>query len=196
MTFKDNGFQVIKNFLEPDFVEFIQDYFAMKANCGDFNSDTPQVVGSYEWYSDAMAETILQNSCQAISTQIGINILPTYSFTRLYLEGDVLEKHIDRPECEISATLSLGYSNNGFINPIYFSKDIDENDAKEILLTPGDLCVYSGCTLYHWRPPIKNKWLLQTFLHFVNSEGIYKNKIYDSRPYLGFSKDSKKLNDK
>jgi hypothetical protein len=188
MSFKENGFQIIRNFLETDFVEFIQDYFSMKANSGDIVFSEQQVIGSYEWYGDTMTETILQNSCEPISNIIGIKILPTYSFVRLYMQEDELEKHIDRPSCEISATLSLGYDKSKGINPIYFSKFMDGSNAEEILLNPGDLCIYRGCNLYHWRPPIENKWLLQTFLHFVDAEGPYKNNIYDNRPYLGYNK--------
>lgn len=190
MTFKKNGFQVIKNFLEEDFVEFTQDYFSMKVNSGEIEIEDQQVIGSYEWYSDTLSETILQNSCESISNIIGINLLPTYSFVRLYMQGDELEKHIDRPSCEISATLSLGYDKNKGINPIYFSQTIDGLDAEEILLNPGDLCVYRGCDLYHWRPKIENKWVLQTFLHFVDADGPHKDNIYDNRSYLGFKKDS------
>ena len=188
MTFKQNGFQIIKNFLEEDFVEFIQDYFSMKANSGEVVFENQQDIGSYEWYSDILSETILQNSCEPISNIIGVNLLPTYSFVRLYMQGDELKKHVDRSSCEISATLSLGYDKSKEINPIYFSKSIDGLDAQEILLNPGDLCVYRGCNLYHWRPKIQNKWLLQTFLHFVDAEGQYKDNIYDNRPYLGFKK--------
>jgi hypothetical protein len=188
MNFNENNFQIIRNFIEPDFVEFIQDYFSMKINAGDVSFEDQQVVGSYEWYSDTLTETILQNSCEAISKKIGIPIVPSYSFTRLYMKGDELTKHIDRASCEISATLSLGYSKDNYMNPIYFSKYSDERNVEEIILYPGDLCVYKGCSLYHWRPPIQNKWLLQTFLHFVNAEGEYKHKIYDERPYLGFPK--------
>lgn len=190
MNFNEKKFQIIRNFIEPDFVEFIQDYFSMKINAGDVSFEDQQVVGSYEWYGDTLTETILQNSCEVISKEIGTPILPTYSFTRLYMKGDELTKHIDRPSCEVSATLSLGYSQDTYINPIYFSKYFDERNAEEIILYPGDLCVYKGCDLYHWRPPLQNKWLLQTFLHFVNAEGEYKHKIYDERSYLGCDKNS------
>jgi hypothetical protein len=186
MEFSDNGYQVIKNFLEPDFVQFIQDYFSMKINCGDVSLEDPQAKGSYTWYSDYLIETILQNSCEILGTTIGIKLLPTYTFTRLYSKGDTLKKHLDRPSCEISATLSLGYSTDSDINPIYFSKTIDETNSVKILLEPGDLCIYKGCELYHWRPPVQNSWSLQSFLHFVDGEGVNKHLVYDGRDYLGF----------
>ena len=46
-----------------------------------------------------------------------------------------------------------------------FSKNEDGSNASEIKLNPGDLCLYRGCDLYHWRPPFTQRWYLQSFLH-------------------------------
>jgi hypothetical protein len=188
MTFKENSYQIIKNFLEPDFVLFIQDYFALKINAGTSIMDEGQVYGSHSFYGDYLVETILQNSCESISKIINIKIVPTYSYARCYMKGDELEIHRDRESCEISATISLGHSNDFPTNPIYFSKNSDKSESTEVILNPGDLCLYRGCDLWHWRPPVENKWHLQAFLHFVDSEGKNKEFIYDQRPYLGFEK--------
>ena len=61
-------------------------------------------------------------------------------------------------------------------------------DAIAIHLNPGDLCLYHGCDLYHWREPFTQRWYLQSFLHYVNANGPYKDCLYDKRTYLGASK--------
>jgi hypothetical protein len=188
MTFKENGYEIIENFLELDFVLFMQDYFALRINSGCSDMDKGQVYGSHCFYGDPLTETILQNSCESLSEITGVKIVPTYSYTRCYMRGDELPIHIDRESCEISATISLGNSPDHKTNPICFSKNEDKTDAVEVILNPGDLCIYRGCDLWHWRPPIENKWHLQTFLHYVNYDGKYKDFIYDKRPYLGFEK--------
>jgi hypothetical protein len=38
----------------------------------------------------------------------GIKLSETYSYARIYKEGDVLARHKDRYSCEISTTLNLG----------------------------------------------------------------------------------------
>lgn len=186
LKFKKDGIQIVRNFLELDFVEFIQDYFSLKINSGNYNKSEVQVQYSYEFYSDFLMETILQNSCKSLSKEIDLQILPTYSFARLYNKGDELKRHRDRPECQISATLSLGYSKEEPSPPIFFSESENSNKNICVTLNPGDLCFYRGTEYWHWRPPIKNKWVLQSFLHFVDANGEYSDKIYDSRPYLGF----------
>ena len=37
----------------------------------------------------------------------------------------------------------------------------------------------------HWREPFT---YLQSFLHYVNANGPYKDFLYDKRPYLGMPK--------
>ena len=53
-------------------------------------------------------------------------------------------------------------------------------------LKPGDMLVYSGCELEHWRAKFKGKECVQVFLHYnnCNTPGAKKN-IFDKRPHLG-----------
>lgn len=187
MTFKKNKFQIVRNFLEPDFVKFIQEYFFLRINAQQADIDG-QAPLSYSFYADPLIETILAKSCEPLSDLSGVHLLPQYTYTRLYMEKDELVVHRDRPSCEISVTLSLGIPEGDDINPIFFSNNEDQSNATEIKLNPGDLCLYRGCDLYHWRPPFKNKWYLQAFLHYVDKNGPYKDQLYDGRPFLGLQK--------
>lgn len=193
MTFDTDGFKIVKNFLEPEFISFIQEYFFLRINAKQATIDI-QAPLSYSFYSDPLIETILGKSSDVLSEISKIKLLPQYSYVRLYKKKDELVIHKDRPSCEISATLSLGFSDDEGINPIYFSKKENKTDATEIKLNPGDLCLYRGCDLYHWRPPFKNSWYLQAFLHFVDKNGPYKDQIYDGRPFLGMQKEVSKEN--
>jgi hypothetical protein len=185
MTFKDDGYYIIRNFLEPDFVAFINQYFFTRINAGQAKLGDSQAPKSYIFYGDPLMDTILGESVEKLSEIVKYNLLPTYTYTRLYGQSDELIKHKDRPSCELSATLSLGIPPGDDINPIYFSRNEDESDCIEIKLNPGDLCLYRGCDLFHWRKPFTQKWYLQSFLHYVNADGPYKDFLYDKRPYLG-----------
>ncbi len=187
MNFNKDGYYVIRNFLEDNFVNFIQSYFFTRINAGQATLGDDQAPNCFYFYSDPLIETILGSSVESLGKIIGKNILPTYSYTRLYGEGDELLIHRDRASCEISATISLGLPENEKINSIYFSKNEDKSDFIEISLNPGDLCIYRGCDLYHWREPFTQKWYLQAFLHYVDADGPYKNLIYDGRAALGIS---------
>ena len=188
MSFKENGYYIIRNFLDPDFVAFINQYFFTRINSGQSQLGDLQSPNSYVFYGDPLIDTILGESTEKLSEIVEYSLLPTYSYTRLYGKGDELLIHRDRPSCELSATLSLGIPAGESINPIYFSKNEDKTDAIEINLNPGDLCMYHGCDLYHWRSVFTQKWYLQSFLHYVNANGPYKDNLYDGRPYLGMQK--------
>jgi len=82
-----------------------------------------------------------------------------------------LEPHIDRKSCEFSTTLNLG----GDPWPIYLEPN------NEINLKPGDMLIYKGCEVKHWRKPFKGELCVQTFLHYNKINGIK----YDGRDHLG-----------
>jgi len=188
MEFQESGFYVIRNFLELDFVKFIQHYFHTRICAGQYRENDAQAPFSFSFYGDPLMDTILDGSRKTLSEIAGVNLLPTYTYTRLYRKHDELIVHRDRPSCEISATLALGVPEGEKVNPICFSRNEDKSDAIEVLLNPGDICLYKGCELYHWRPKFTQEWYLQSFLHYVNADGEYKDNLYDGREYLGMYK--------
>lgn len=188
--FEKNKYHVVKNFLNEDFVQFIQSYFYTRIRGGQTSAGDDQAPNSFAIYGDLLMDTILGNSVDSLSKIVGFKLLPTYTYTRLYGKGDELKIHRDRRSCEISATLSLGFPDKTSINPIYFSTHEDGSNATQILLEPGDLCLYRGCELYHWRPPFEQNWYLQSFFHYVNANGEFAKRIYDTRPYLGMPEET------
>jgi hypothetical protein len=201
MSFKENGYYIIRDFLDPDFVKFIQQYFFTRINAGQATLGDELAPNSYCFYGDPLMDTILGEAAEELSKVADYPLLPTYTYTRLYGKGDELIIHRDRPSCELSATLALGVPEGEEVSSIYFAKDTTQSDvchwpadlpkpenATAIYLNPGDLCLYHGCDLWHWREPFTQKWYLQSFLHYVNAEGPYRDFLYDKRPYLGMQK--------
>ena len=126
-------------------------------------------------------------------TKLKLN--PTYSYARIYKQGDVLKRHKDRFSCEISTTLNLG----GDSWPIYLEpkKNVGIPDGKKITvstnnkgvkidLSPGDMLVYRGMELEHWREEFQGKDCAQVFLHYNDQKSNDSDKnIFDKRPHLG-----------
>ena len=164
---------------------------------GNFND--PQVPNSYAKYADRFMETLLIKTIDVMQKKTGLNLVPTYSYTRLYRKGNILKRHKDRPSCEISTTLHLGGDNwDIFLDPTGSDNVIDEyknihkpNAPKgiKISLKPGDMLIYSGCELEHWREPFQGNLCGQVFLHYNHANGPYaKTNLYDKRPMLGIVK--------
>jgi hypothetical protein len=129
----------------------------------------------------------------------GLKLVPTYSYTRLYRTGNILNRHKDRPSCEISTTLCLGGDHWPiYLDPTGENTVIDEYKGiikpgapvgVEVNLKPGDMLIYSGCELEHWRKPFEGKLCGQVFLHYNHAEGRFaKTNLYDKRPLLGIPK--------
>ena len=112
-----------------------------------------------------------------------IPLLKTYAFWRGYIHGGILEDHKDRPSCEISTTLNLG----GDPWPIYLDPTGKTGQAGiKVDLKPGDMLIYSGCDLEHWREEFTGKDCGQVFLHYNKSSSkTAKENYLDKRPLLG-----------
>jgi hypothetical protein len=132
-------------------------------------------------YGDPVFDDVLQQLLKPMSEISGKRLLPTYSYARMYRKGEVLAKHRDRPACEISATLTLGTDKDW---GIYFSVAEIEN-AEPVYLQPGELCVYKGTELYHWRDAFEGEWQAQVFLHYVDADGPYAEEKFDRRDVIG-----------
>jgi alkylated DNA repair dioxygenase AlkB len=114
-------------------------------------------------------------------TKLKLN--PNYSYARIYKEGDILKRHKDRFSCEISTTLNLG----GDVWPIYLDPTGKENNKGiKVILNPGDMLVYKGNELEHWREPFTGEKCAQVFLHYNNiATENAKDNIFDRRLHLG-----------
>ena len=205
-----NKFQVIKNAVPYELANFIFNYFLLKRDAVDFmykNNITydngslgtwtdKQVPNTYSHYADMVMETLLMKVLPKMQQETGLELIPTYSYARIYKKGDILRRHKDRPSCEISTTLNLGgnpwpifIDGTGANNVIDEYKNIVKPGAPEgtkVLLDVGDMLVYSGCELEHWREPFDGDICGQVFLHYnhVNGPFAEKNK-FDGRPMLG-----------
>jgi len=162
-------------------------------------SEDEQVPGCYTKYADWVMETLLQYMRPIMKAKTGMDLVPTYSYTRLYEKGNILRRHKDRDSCEISTTLHLG----GDPWPIYMDPSggdyvIDElkqtikpgaPKGTRIDLKIGDMLIYSGCELEHWREPFEGTVCSQVFLHYNHANGPYATtNLFDKRPLLGVPK--------
>lgn len=187
LKFREQGYLVVKQFIPKDLCRFAQLYFKIRQDSLEYDIDT-QCPESKSFYADPFCETLLISACPQLSRITGLELIPQYSYARVYARGDVLTAHTDRPECQFSATLCLGRPQDQPNSAIYMAKNKDGSDAKELLLEEGDICIYMGTSMTHWRKPFEQTWYLQTFLHYVDKNGPFGNRVYDGRRSLGIKK--------
>jgi len=140
-------------------------------------------------YGAPVFDELLERLAKPLSHHLGVDLLPTYTYARLYRPGEVLERHSDRPSCEISGTMTLGFDPSQKIWPIFFAKDDNDAAGESIDIGVGDLVMYRGNELPHWRPKFKGTWQVQVFFHYVDANGPHKDYKYDGRKTLGVQKE-------
>jgi len=208
MSFKKNKYIVVKKAISKELAEFVYNYFLLKRkvahtlytnNYIPLNScifgvwNDEQVPNTYSHYSDIVMETLLVKLHSLMEKTTKFDLYMNYSYARIYLNGDELKRHTDRFSCEISTTLALG----GDPWTIYLEPSGKKGKkGVPINLNPGDMLVYRGNELEHWREPFKGRECGQVFLHYTNkkTKGAEKN-IFDSRDHLGLPSDFKKINE-
>ena len=156
-------YTIFRNVLSKDKCKFLEDYFLeiekiarvyfdtgfisqFNKEYGVFNEQ--QVEGSYSIYGTIAGDIILRDLKPLIEKNLNKKLYETYSYIRIYKKGTLLKRHTDRESCKISTTLNLG----GEKWPIF----IDDNTSKgkPIILEPGDMLLYPGVELEHWREPL------------------------------------------
>jgi len=180
--FDANNYAVMSGVLNEQQCEQLTNHMFNLYDEGKLIKD-PQCPLSDSVYGDPIFDNLLDKLAGPIGERVGKTLLPTYTYSRIYRPGEILKRHKDRPACEISATLTLGYKANS-VWPIMF------DDEKEICceLEVGEMAVYKGCDITHWRAPFKGEWHVQVFLHYVDANGPHADQAKDGRQSLGIHK--------
>jgi hypothetical protein len=198
MSFKKNGYTIIKKVISPEIANFVYEYFLLKRKVAKTLFDTrfispfteywgtwndKQVPETYSHYSDVAMETLLTKVKPIMEKTTGLKLYSAYSYARIYKKGDELKRHKDRFSCEISTTMNLG----GDDWSIYLEPSGEEGmKGIKVDLKPGDMLVYSGCELEHWREKFTGNQCVQVFLHYNNRKTKdAKENMFDKRPHLG-----------
>ena len=183
------NYKVVKQAINYELANFLFNYFLLKREAVAHMYDTnmtydsgllgtwkdDQIPNTYSIYGDPAFDTLLMKVLPIMKRETGLEVVPTYSYARLYKHGDELKRHKDRPSCEISTTINLG----GESWPIFV-------EGTEVLLDIGDMLIYEGCKLEHWREPFEGENCGQVFLHYNNVNGPNNDiNIFDGRDKLG-----------
>ena len=164
------NYKLIKNFFTQEELIIYEKYCYNKL---DSNKDYTLDGQSFSpaWYHDPLMTAILDVKLPIVEKESNLKLYPTYAYWRYYIFGATLEKHIDRPACEVSVTACIKKYDDW---PI-----IIEGDSFE--LDEGDAVLYAGCDQEHRRPGIyEGEGMAQVFLHYVNQQGENKHHAYDA----------------
>tara|TARA_Y100000004_G_scaffold177214_1_gene218593 strand:- start:632 stop:1294 length:663 start_codon:yes stop_codon:yes gene_type:complete len=146
----------------------------------------PTSVGNFCCYGDLIFDSLLLGKTSELEKITGLSLTPQYTYYRIYTSGSHLQKHIDRPSCELSLTLCLGYDAN-YKWPMWFRHKNGQKISVETDV--GDAIIYKGGELEHWREPFEGVRHSQVFLHYTIKGSEHDDVKFDGRPALGLFKE-------
>jgi hypothetical protein len=175
-------FEQVKHLFVPQLLRnplrhAVYSYAMRKSLRGSMSPDDGQVPGTPSFYGDNLMEVLLHQLRPDMERLTGAQLYPTYSYFRVYKHGDVLEAHTDRPSCEISLSLTLGFEADA---PWPLVLEID-NRPKPVSMMPGDGVVFRGMELKHWRERFAGVSHASVFLHYVRRSGPFAEWRDDKR---------------
>ena len=171
--FSRQKYFVAKGLLDPLLVQFLASYYGYTLSKGrsHFRRDGTSLNG----YGEACADTALYATREKIEAITGLELVPGFSFVRLYKHGEKLRRHIDRGANEINVTIQI-------------SADTDwplgvEVDGKDIIVHQncGDALIYRGLEIPHWRDKYDGQRHLQLILAYVIKDGENAHCSFDGK---------------
>lgn len=167
-------FKILKKVIPIEFCHYITHIMLRNIdlmNCGgDVQIPNCKSILAHE----PILETLQERLWGRIEQETGLELLPTYSYGRLYENGQEMKAHTDRPACEISLTIQLGRSHH-YAYPIYMG-------GQRLELAEGDAVLYRGMDVEHWRNVCEgpdNYYSGQAFMHYVDKNGKHADQIGD-----------------
>lgn len=174
--FNKNGAVIIPKLIPIEFCQFFTHILLRQQYLQEVKGDpqVPTAVAIMGKNESLIFETLQERLWPRIENIVGEELLPTYSYARLYSNGNELKVHTDRPACEISVTIQLGRSHH-YAWPIYMG-------GQRFDLAEGDAVIYKGCDIDHWREKCngpENYYSGQVFIHFVRKNGEFVDHYKD-----------------
>jgi hypothetical protein len=193
INFDETKYARIDNFIDKTTIEIISQYMENTIRRGiwkelaEFDETIDPTV--YAYYADPLTEVLLTKCKELVEVTTERELLPTYSYSRIYQPGEELKVHVDREACEISVTVNV--ASKGEVSAVYTKY---KDKTEQHILNPGDALIYMGCDVDHWREPLKDGQLnVQFMLHYVDKNGPFASFEKDTRPMLGTDSSTKRV---
>jgi hypothetical protein len=180
--FERDRYAILRELINGPLRGFLWRYVLERESVGTMGSDE-EWPGTPVLYGDVVMEHMLERLRPAVEAASGRRLFPTYSYMRLYKQGNALRPHRDRPACEISLSLNLGQDPPAPW-PLWLR---GASGPHSVELEPGDAVLYRGIELEHWREPYDGVRAAQVFLHYVDQDGPNAEWKFDKRDSLSMS---------
>jgi hypothetical protein len=163
----------VRGFITPEYAETLADMLSLP------KQESIKYLSMYKSFDVPVPPIcfikLLVDKSADVSRLIGEDVLPTYTYGRVYGNKSVLPRHVDRPACDISVTVNLKQDAQWLIGA-------ENADSKITLLDlqAGDAMLYYGCDAWHWREgEFTGTNYTQLFMHYVRMNSPRAEHYFD-----------------
>lgn len=208
MNINETGYTIIKSAINKDLCRLLAEEFRLIRDIAlETNSQNPEfkhpdsknnqypfademVDNSFSWYSpmcfEALSNTFIKDIVEQV---IGEEVYPTYSYARIYSKGSEMKRHTDRSSSEWSVSCCIDVDKN-----VSWPLGVETKDGIiDVFQEPGDIIIYKGNDLPHWRKSFQGFEHINAFMFYVRANGPRQELKYDTRKILGLPPHTRKL---
>jgi len=172
-----------KNFLDQKEVKDLELYFDHVFFKSKRARPDPMVEGSLSVYGDIVAQYFMCKKMPLVEKAFKTKLLPTYTYTRVYFNGNDMYAHKDRPACEVSVSLNIW---SDTLWPLWY--ETKKGDVP-MYTKPGEAVFYEGPKYKHWREKFEGESCCQIFIHYIRADGENSKEVYDGMSHLKYPKE-------
>ncbi|MFE6834121.1 sulfotransferase family protein [Streptomyces sp. NPDC057705] len=160
----------IDRMVHPRHREALLDYYEKLIATGSWPLGDAQVTGRYGWQNESLSRFFHHQFRTLVGRIAGRPVRPSYSYVSAYRGGAVLDRHVDREQCEYTVSLLLGESGPGIDGgwPLHLGTSRGE---VSLVQRPGQAVLFRGTRVPHGRPPLPDGSAHTSLLfHYVPAE--------------------------
>lgn len=140
------------------------DYF-VRLTESTFEFDN-QVKRRRSKHNAVLMRAVHQQLAALVQSVADEQLKPSYCYLSVYPQGSELVRHTDRPQCRWNASITFARTSKDCW-PIYVE---GPRGVQAISAELGEVVVYRGTDVPHWRKPLPEGTATVCFFHFVNQQ--------------------------
>lgn len=183
-----SNYILVKQALSRDVCDLLSQYALFKAAMAPQTTKSGDpLYAIHREYGDPLMETLLHQFTPLIEHATNTELWPTLSFYYTYKKGNELKKHKDRSSCQYVAGLCIGADENHLkTNHQTWPLMLNSPQGPEpIELDVGDIVIFKGHDIEHWREPFTGDWFVSAIFAYVEKNGPFSYQKFDQRSALG-----------
>jgi Sulfotransferase family len=165
--FADWNYCLLSTLIHPAHLRALGRYYRELISEGIWRLGDPQVAGRYGWHNEMLARFFHHQLTSYVGRVVGIPVKPSYAYVSAYQGGAILERHVDREQCEFTMSLLVECSSDDAAPewPLYFDTP---KGTIEVVQSVGEAVLFRGTKLPHYRPRLgEGQTYTSLLFHYV-----------------------------